>query len=169
MLLRCVWRPFLYPSLLKWLLQQVRRCFFQGNFIFDKTLETYSKGWSYGGEISKSSQVLTGPKQASAFSKIAAPSVWSLDAYSPESRPHKSKLVKWRSAQIHQDKPHTNAPFTHEKLAFCWQGNKRILVCFWLSGQLKWAKVKVTLSCPTLCDPVDYIVPGVLQARIPVN
>ena len=27
-------------------------------------------------------------------------------------------------------------------------------------------KVKVTQSCPTLCDPVDYIVHGILQARI---
>ena len=26
--------------------------------------------------------------------------------------------------------------------------------------------VKVTQSCPTLCDPVDYIVHGILQARI---
>ena len=27
-------------------------------------------------------------------------------------------------------------------------------------------KVKVVLSCPTLCDPVDYTVHGILQARI---
>ena len=27
------------------------------------------------------------------------------------------------------------------------------------------AKVKVTQSCPTLCDPMDYIVCGILQAR----
>ena len=27
-------------------------------------------------------------------------------------------------------------------------------------------KVKVTQSCPTLCDPVDYTVHGILQARI---
>ena len=27
-------------------------------------------------------------------------------------------------------------------------------------------KMKVTQSCPTLCDPVDYTVPGILQARI---
>ena len=26
--------------------------------------------------------------------------------------------------------------------------------------------VKVTLSCPTLCDPMDYTVHGILQARI---
>ena len=28
-------------------------------------------------------------------------------------------------------------------------------------------KVKVAQSCPTLCDPVDYTVHGILQARIP--
>ena len=28
-------------------------------------------------------------------------------------------------------------------------------------------KVKVTQSCPALCDPTDYIVHGILQARIP--
>ena len=27
-------------------------------------------------------------------------------------------------------------------------------------------KVKVTKSCPTLCDPMDYTVHGILQARI---
>ena len=27
-------------------------------------------------------------------------------------------------------------------------------------------KVKVTQSCPTLCDSMDYTVPGILQARI---
>ena len=28
-------------------------------------------------------------------------------------------------------------------------------------------KVKVSQSCPTLCDPMDYTVHGILQARIP--
>ena len=27
-------------------------------------------------------------------------------------------------------------------------------------------KVKVSQSCPTLCDPIDYTVHGILQARI---
>ena len=27
-------------------------------------------------------------------------------------------------------------------------------------------KVKVTQSCPTLCDPMDYTAHGILQARI---
>ena len=26
--------------------------------------------------------------------------------------------------------------------------------------------VKITQSCPTLCDPIDYTVHGILQARI---
>ena len=31
----------------------------------------------------------------------------------------------------------------------------------------KWKKVRVTHSCPTLCDPMDYTAHGILQARIP--
>ena len=27
-------------------------------------------------------------------------------------------------------------------------------------------KAKITQSCPTLCNPMDCIVPGILQARI---
>ena len=30
----------------------------------------------------------------------------------------------------------------------------------------KWKKVRVVQSCPTLCGPMDYIVHGILQARI---
>ena len=30
----------------------------------------------------------------------------------------------------------------------------------------KGSEVKVTQSCPTLCDPVDYTVHGILQVRI---
>ena len=29
-----------------------------------------------------------------------------------------------------------------------------------------YVQVKVTQSCPTLCNPMDYIVHGILQARI---
>ena len=29
-----------------------------------------------------------------------------------------------------------------------------------------WKKVKVAQSCPTLCDPMDYTVHGIFQARI---
>ena len=28
-------------------------------------------------------------------------------------------------------------------------------------------KVEVTQSCPTLCDPMDYTVPGILQTEVP--
>ena len=31
---------------------------------------------------------------------------------------------------------------------------------------LKWSEVKVAQSCPTLCNPMDYTVHGILQARI---
>ena len=31
---------------------------------------------------------------------------------------------------------------------------------------VKWSEVKVVQSCPTLCDPMDYTVCGILQTRI---
>ena len=43
-------------------------------------------------------------------------------------------------------------------------GSKRTHLLF---VKVKWkVKVKVTQLCPTLCDPVDYTVHGILQARI---
>ena len=36
----------------------------------------------------------------------------------------------------------------------------------WQVNTLK-VKVKVTQSCPTLCNPMDYTIHGILQARIP--
>ena len=41
----------------------------------------------------------------------------------------------------------------------------RYLGVEWLDHMVK-VKVKVAQSCPTLCDPMDYTVPGILQARI---
>jgi len=35
------------------------------------------------------------------------------------------------------------------------------------NGYMLKVKVKSTQLCPTLCDPTDYTVHGVLQARIP--
>ena len=35
-----------------------------------------------------------------------------------------------------------------------------------LGSVLSLLKVKVAQSCPTLCDPMDYAVHGILQARI---
>ena len=32
--------------------------------------------------------------------------------------------------------------------------------------KVKWSEVKVTQLCPTLCNPMDYTVHGILQARI---
>ena len=42
------------------------------------------------------------------------------------------------------------------------------LFFFFLSNGLSWwkVKVKVAQSCPTLCEPMDYTVHGILQARI---
>ena len=33
-------------------------------------------------------------------------------------------------------------------------------------SKLKKVKVKFAQSCPTLCDPMDYTIHGILQARI---
>ena len=35
-----------------------------------------------------------------------------------------------------------------------------------VTGATEWSEVKATQSCPTRCDPMDYIVQGILQARI---
>ena len=44
---------------------------------------------------------------------------------------------------------------------------KRKINCWELWIQWKWkVKVKVAWSCLTLCDPMDYTVQGILQARI---
>ena len=39
------------------------------------------------------------------------------------------------------------------------------IICHFCSHTLK-VIVKVTQLCPTLCDPMDYTVHGILQARI---
>ena len=31
---------------------------------------------------------------------------------------------------------------------------------------MKWSEMKVAQSCPNLCNPIDYTVHGILQARI---
>ena len=35
-----------------------------------------------------------------------------------------------------------------------------------LFSHLKWSEVKVSQSCPTLCNPMDYTIPEILQVRI---
>ena len=52
--------------------------------------------------------------------------------------------------------------------------NNRLQIKWFLSNKVmiknkciySFVKVKVTQSCPTLCDPMDYTVHGILQARI---
>ena len=50
---------------------------------------------------------------------------------------------------------------SNEKRSWVEQPATSLQVC--LPEQLQ---VKVTQSCPTLCDPMDYTVRGILQARI---
>ena len=44
------------------------------------------------------------------------------------------------------------------------EGKKEVESDMWVSIQK--VKVKVAQSCLTLCDPMDYTVHGILQARI---
>ena len=48
--------------------------------------------------------------------------------------------------------------------------NECILICLLIlvlsESKWKWSEVKVAQSCPILCDPMDYMVYGILQARI---
>ena len=53
-----------------------------------------------------------------------------------------------------------NLSFTFSFKVVVFQSN--VVFCFILYLM----KVKVTQSCPTLCDPMDYTVHGILQARI---
>ena len=41
-----------------------------------------------------------------------------------------------------------------------------IIINWYIWRYISEVKVKVTQSCPTLCDPMDYRVHGILQARI---
>ena len=43
---------------------------------------------------------------------------------------------------------------------------KGIFLGLWVILSFRKVKVKVTQFCPTLCDPMDYIFHGILQARI---
>ena len=45
-----------------------------------------------------------------------------------------------------------------------WGHNEKATIC--KPGKWKWKKVKVAQSCPTLCNPMDYTVHGILQARV---
>ena len=41
-----------------------------------------------------------------------------------------------------------------------------VSLCNFFFDSQKWSEVKVAQSCPTLCNPMDYTVHGILQARI---
>ena len=42
----------------------------------------------------------------------------------------------------------------------------KFLTCYASLNEVKWSEVKVAQLCLTLCDPMDYIVHEILQARI---
>ena len=71
--------------------------------------------------------------------------------------------LKWRNYRVHEI-----------KLFFFFLSCSFTLYYFWsqnipMSSQcyeMKWHEVRVTQLCPTLCNPMDYIFHGILQARI---
>ena len=46
------------------------------------------------------------------------------------------------------------------------KNKKPIVVTLMIMIRVKDCEVKVAQSCPTLCNPMDYTVHGILQARI---
>ena len=68
------------------------------------------------------------------------------------------------SAQLHAFPPHPKP--LREWMWFSLGGTSQVQWP-WAHGNLvKWSEVKVVQSCPTLCDPMDYTVCGILQTRI---
>ena len=55
-----------------------------------------------------------------------------------------------------------NTPKLETTKMFCNRRTYKQIVDYLYSGM----KVKVTQLCPTLCDPMDYTVHGILQVRI---
>ena len=54
-------------------------------------------------------------------------------------------------------------------ILYGWLICNQVVISIWISIKSKLSqglKVKVTQSCPTLCDPMDYTVHGILQARM---
>ena len=57
--------------------------------------------------------------------------------------------------------------FCHVQLfATPWTVACRLLCPWYFPGKNTGSEMKVAQSCPTLCDPMDYTVHGILQARI---
>ena len=81
--------------------------------------------------------------------------------------------IRWRSIQLSKSRPGADCDSDHELLvAKCrlklkkYRENKAIQVWPNSNTLLYTRKVKVTQLCSTLCDPMDYTVHGILQARI---
>ena len=67
--------------------------------------------------------------------------------------------VEWLVIKIGHMTIHDSSPIFTESYQHC--EDKKIP-----SFKRKWSEVKVTQSCPTLWDTIDYTVCGILQARI---
>jgi len=80
-----------------------------------------------------------------------------------------SKFLKWEEYlnRYFAKKNHTRGQHVHDKVFNManHQGNAN-QIHNELSLYICHSEVKVVQSCPTLCDPMDYTVHGILQARI---
>ena len=63
--------------------------------------------------------------------------------------------IEWKSLKYYRN--YQNVTQRHEVNKSCYKNGADVFAQY---------KVKVTQSCLTLCDPMDYKVHGILQARI---
>ena len=85
-----------------------------------------------------------------------------------------SCIGRWILSQCHLRSPYTHTHTHTHSHTHCWSiVDLQCCISFqctanWFSYTWKkWIEVIVAQSCLTLCDPMDYIVQGILQARIP--
>ena len=74
----------------------------------------------------------------------------------------KCKLKQWNTHLLEWPK---SKPLGRPKTNKYVEKLELFIYCCWDTKWVK-VKVKVTQLCPTLCDPMDYMVHGILQARI---
>ena len=70
------------------------------------------------------------------------------------------------SSTLHQVFPEGSQGHSETEIHSTDRLSKTWLAMFWFSQFFTKVRVKVAQSCPTLCDPTDYTVHGILQARI---
>ena len=103
--------------------------------------------WGGGGSVAKSCLTLCDPMDPPGSSVHGISQARTLEGVAmPSSRGLSPPIGRWVLYPLsHQGSPKTS---------------------WYLSIFLHWSEVKVAQLCPTLCDPIDYTVHGILKARI---